>query len=231
MEFAVEIFPDVIETIQRWRKCHAEKAMDFKLFVSVDTGATNTRLSIGTASEDVAVTKFQSDSTQTLVKLLGEAEQLLCEAIPDFSTLVTAGCIAAAGRILQGGQKTEITNYREGAQHQNLHVSELPRTLFPSEKSKIINDLESCCYGISSLNQHGVLQDYFKNLIPVNSSSPVAMSQLPCISFVHLLAFLSLISLQQIVCIAFTSVTYPYSPAKTSSSLWELGWELAFCYL
>lgn len=52
----------------------------------------------------------------------------------------------------------EITNYK-GAK--NLSVDDLPFELFPPQKTKFINDLEACCYGILYLNHDSKLQEYF----------------------------------------------------------------------
>ncbi len=141
------------------------------MFTAVDTGATNTRVSIGTESKDILVTKFQADSTRQLVRCLGELAQLLSDVVPNLKDHIKGGCIAAAGRILENGSRAEITNYLEGAENQNLLKSELPPELFPQNATLIINDLESCCYGISALNKFGTLGDYFKKLLPLSSAS------------------------------------------------------------
>jgi glucokinase len=134
----------------------------------VDTGATNTRLSLGTAApgQEVAAAKFQADSVQTLARCLGELGQQLVAAVPEAAASIRGGCLAAAGRVFPDGDGAEVTNYRAGAAHQLLLRDSLPRLLFTPARTRIINDLESCCFGISALHRQGQLARYFKQLTP-----------------------------------------------------------------
>eukprot|EP01096_Ripella_sp_DP13-Kostka_P007179 TRINITY_DN2609_c0_g2_i2.p1 TRINITY_DN2609_c0_g2~~TRINITY_DN2609_c0_g2_i2.p1 ORF type:complete len:391 (-),score=152.65 TRINITY_DN2609_c0_g2_i2:49-1221(-) len=171
MDFVVELYPGVADTLSSWISHAKDSNTELRLYTAVDTGATNTRVSIGNDKEDILVAKFQADSTRQLVRCLGELGQLLSEVIPNIKDVVKGGCIAAAGRILDNGSRAEITNYLEGAENQNLLRSELPAELFPQNATLIINDLESCCYGISALNKFGTLSSFFKKLLPTASAS------------------------------------------------------------
>ena len=134
-----------------------------KLFIGVDIGGTNTRVALGNGWTFEVIANFKSDSTRVVVAGL-EAIALKLEGSFD-TTLIRAACMDAAGRVTGLGTQVEVTNYREGPEHRNLTLNELPASLFPRGHSRIINDLESACYGISGLNGRGKINDFFKILL------------------------------------------------------------------
>eukprot|EP01095_Lingulamoeba_sp_RSL-Kostka_P000521 TRINITY_DN10801_c1_g3_i1.p1 TRINITY_DN10801_c1_g3~~TRINITY_DN10801_c1_g3_i1.p1 ORF type:complete len:412 (+),score=163.79 TRINITY_DN10801_c1_g3_i1:148-1383(+) len=174
MEFVAELYDNVKPTLSEWLE--DAKKNDIKelgLYIAVDTGATNTRVALGTNEKQLITSKFKCDSTRDLIKYLNEVEfQLdqilnLKELNNDLVVVVKGACLAVAGRILENSTFCEITNYRlgENNKHRNLNVSELPLLLFPGSKTKFVNDLESACYGISGLNDSKLLHKYFKKFI------------------------------------------------------------------
>merc|ERR1712137_123631 len=140
---------------------------DFALYVAVDTGATNTRVAIGTKTEFVLVAHFKCSCTKHLVASLNEIALELATLV-DPASCVRAGCLDAAGRVSEFGKLVDITNYTG---ERFLALSDLPPALFPPGRSRILNDLESACYGISGLNASGRLDQYFTVLFGKESEN------------------------------------------------------------
>eukprot|EP01104_Vermistella_antarctica_P013597 TRINITY_DN4143_c0_g1_i1.p1 TRINITY_DN4143_c0_g1~~TRINITY_DN4143_c0_g1_i1.p1 ORF type:complete len:389 (+),score=77.57 TRINITY_DN4143_c0_g1_i1:26-1168(+) len=139
------------------------KAFCGKPFVAaVDIGGTNVRFAVGNlAGEYVDVVKFLSSSTRTIVKVFRALSDEVVELMGGHSL---SACLAAAGRVMQGGDKVVITNYPGGQVDQDLVATELPCTLFPVGHSRFLNDLEAACYGVSALSSGKRFEDSFCKL-------------------------------------------------------------------
>ena len=132
----------------------------------MDIGGTNARVAIGDHDRFVFAAEFKCNSSRDLVQALHSVAEQVNQII-DCKKFVKAGCIDVAGPVSELGQKVEITNYKGGEDnlHRNLSLCELPSLLFPPGHSRIINDLESACYGISGLNAKGTVGEYFKHFL------------------------------------------------------------------
>ena len=82
-------------------------AQVLELYVAVDQGATNARVAIGTPTGEFAqLVKFQAASTAQLVSRLGEVAAWVAAEEPAFRPeSVKGACMAAAGRVLEGGAR------------------------------------------------------------------------------------------------------------------------------
>jgi len=149
-----------------WVKDCNDCNKELNLFVGVDTGGTNTRVAIGNGDIFKVVAHFKCDSTRVLVQCLSSLSEKI-NLIIDCKKYIKAGCIDVAGRVSNLGKYVEITNYRSDDNniHRELSLDELPELLFPKGHSRMINDLESACYGISALNSRNQVNDYFKILL------------------------------------------------------------------
>jgi len=136
------------------------------LFVGVDLGGTNTRVAIGNRDSYEIAARFKCNSSRYLIKALNSVAEQVNQLI-ECDKCIKAGCLDAAGPVCKLGECVEITNYRadEDNIHRNLLLAELPSFLFPKGHSRIINDLESACYGISGLNASGRIGEYFKHFL------------------------------------------------------------------
>jgi len=133
-----------------------------KYVIGVDVGGTNTRVAIGGLDGNhVIVAKFLAS---TLTQLLDGLEQLAAPIITHMGFPPYAACLDIAGPVQEQGNMVEITNYLGTSEERILMTSALPITLFPAGRTIIINDLESCCYGILGLNEQKKLGDYFTPL-------------------------------------------------------------------
>merc|ERR1712137_39424 len=167
--------------VNRWVQNSKDSNTELSLFVGVDIGGTNTRVAIGDKDSYEIACKFKCNSSRFLVKALHSvAEQI--NSLVDCKKHVKAGCLDAAGPVCKLGECVEITNYKSGEEniHRNLTLDELPSLLFPEGHSRIINDLESACYGISGLSAAKRTGDYFKHFL-----GPKREPQLDALPFEH----------------------------------------------
>jgi glucokinase len=131
-----------------------------KFFVAVDIGGTNTRVAIGTQYEYVEIAKFIAASVKTILYQLNS----ISKAEPFNKIQAVGASLAVAGRILDG--YVNVTNFNGEKEDKELHLNGLPENLFPTTKTRFLNDLESACYGITFLNNENTLTEYFKILWP-----------------------------------------------------------------
>lgn len=67
------------------------------------------------------------------------------------------------GPISLDGSAVEITNWPDKADR-TLRTELLPPSLFPKGHTYLLNDLESCCYGLLALHAADQLGNYFSPL-------------------------------------------------------------------
>jgi len=173
---AMELNATFVEQVETWLSNDSE----IGLYVGVDLGGTNTRVAVGDSNSFVIAAEFKCNSSRVLIESLNEIAESINKII-DCRKHIKAGCLDAAGPVCQLGECVEITNYQSGEdnKHRNLLLSELPTLLFPVGHSRIINDLESACYGISGLNARNQIQEYFQHFL---GPKPSDDAKLP---FVH----------------------------------------------
>ena len=133
-----------------------------RYWIGVDIGATNTRVSLATESENLLLCRFVAGSTRHQLQVF---EQLAQELSPVVRSQPSSGsAIAGAGRILKQGEEIDITNFKGGPEHRFLLRSELPPLLFPLPVTVFLNDLQAASYGVLSLAMSGRLGSYFSPL-------------------------------------------------------------------
>ena len=77
-----------------------------RLYVGVDVGATNARVALGRGTgQFVQVCKFQAAHTRTLLAGLEEVSELVRAIDGVGESTMSAGCLAAAGRIMPDGSE------------------------------------------------------------------------------------------------------------------------------
>ena len=142
--------------------------------LGVDVGGTNTRVAVGTPDgEYVIVAKFLA---RTVAQLTTGLEKLVETIVNYLGRSPDAACIAIAGPITEFGTTAEVTNY-DSATNRILKVKDLPTSLFPHAKTRFVNDLESCCYGILALDNQKLLGEYFSPVWSVEGDNTVQLKQ------------------------------------------------------
>jgi len=132
-----------------------------KYVVGVDVGGTNTRVAISSLDgKYVIVSVFKCS---TLIQLL-EGLNALVEPLVTLLGLPSAACMDIAGPVSENGTKVTITNYAGTIEERTLTTSLLPPQLFPIERTRFVNDLESCCYGVLGLEEQQKLGEFFEPL-------------------------------------------------------------------
>jgi len=138
-------------------------APSFTYYVGVDIGATNTRVVIVTKLENSGqierfeMEKFKCSSVSQLLDVL---QFVSSEVMNVFAgQRASAAALALAGPIDK--DRVVLTNYVESSQV--LNKQDLPSELFPFAKTRFLNDLEACCYGIIAAGENGELNNYFTN--------------------------------------------------------------------
>jgi len=142
-----------------------------KIYVGVDIGATNTRISVAKDIKEGAyeLYKFKCDNTKVILDNFA----LVSEKLAEFKVTIAAAALDAAGPITtlpDGSQQVIITNWI-GDKERTLTTKDLPTSLFPAGKSAMLNDLEAGCYGILALDAQNKLGDYFKPLFPTTGET------------------------------------------------------------
>lgn len=165
----MEIDPSVISYIQT--NILPTVSQTRKYVLGVDVGGTNTRVALGGLDgQHVIVAKFLSSS---LKQLLDGLEQLVVPLMELFGFSPYASCLDIAGPVEEQGTKVEITNYIGTYEERTIRTTDLPPALFPAGRTVIINDLESCCYGLLGLDEQKKLADYFTPLWTTGTASDV----------------------------------------------------------
>ncbi|KAL6064298.1 putative Group A glucokinaselike [Balamuthia mandrillaris] len=169
----MELSQEVTQTLKQW--VAAESSAGLKYYVGVDIGGTNTRLALARAEDHdtfLQVLKVKADDTRKLIAFFDSVS----DSIRDLLGVEASGaCLAGAGRISPDGEVLDVTNFHGDATHRRLKRSELPSFLFPPTKTHFINDLEGTCYGVSSMNASGALDQCFKPLWGPASSDKVTL--------------------------------------------------------
>lgn len=140
--------------------------------IGVDVGGTNTRVAVGTPDgEYVIVAKFLSRSVTQLKTGL---EKHVGSIAAHLGRSPGAACVAIAGPITEFGTAAEVTNY-DSTSHEDriLRVKDLSNAHFPHTTTRFVNDLESCCYGILSLDNQKLLGEYFSPIWSVEGDNAV----------------------------------------------------------
>nr|UQE87402.1 glucokinase [Acanthamoeba castellanii] len=157
----VDIIEEARPALLHWKDRFKES---LKYFVGVDIGGTNTRVALDTGSSDepyVQIAKFRASSSKHIV----EGLQQVARQVADILGVPASGaCLAGAGRIGDDGLSLDITNYPGTPADRTLTSDQLPTYLFPADATHFINDLESTCYGLKSLNESNQLASFFKPL-------------------------------------------------------------------
>lgn len=180
------LFENWEELLRPYKELGTNTTEKVPLFIAVDTGATNTRVALGDCSSFVVFAKFKCKSTKTLVAALSSIDDALQAFFAGSQCHAAAGgTIGAAGRVQDNGCRVEITNYDEGVQ--NLALDDLPARLFPKGRSRILNDLEAACYGISGLSELKKVPEYFKAFKSSSGNAPPAHPPPSKLHFQHYL--------------------------------------------
>eukprot|EP01111_Echinosteliopsis_oligospora_P007329 TRINITY_DN2217_c0_g1_i1.p1 TRINITY_DN2217_c0_g1~~TRINITY_DN2217_c0_g1_i1.p1 ORF type:complete len:374 (+),score=114.69 TRINITY_DN2217_c0_g1_i1:93-1214(+) len=130
--------------------------------LGIDIGGTNTRISVGTLDGDyVVVVKFLAN---TISQLKSGMYLEIGKLTKKLGTAPAGVCLAIAGPVSNGGLTASITNYEGTTEERLLRVSDLDKTHFPEGKTRFVNDLESCCYGVMALDQAKTIGQYFSPL-------------------------------------------------------------------
>lgn len=179
---------------------HAGSSNDaLSYFVAVDVGATNTRVSVviklrnhhqdrhhhrhhrvgagASNAQRFELDKFQCSSVDQLLDVLHFLNRELLTVFGGQGA--TAAALALAGPIDKSNHHVTLTNYDEGCRVLDKHA--LPSGIFPFEKTRFLNDLEACCYGVISDGINGDLDQYFtsafeKTTTTTNESTHVSSS-------------------------------------------------------
>lgn len=137
------------------------KSVPFSYSVAVDVGATNTRLVLllRTQKEEetiVEMSKFKCKDMNFLVDLLTMVSKEMVQVLKQEAT---SAALSLAGPVARDNNSVKITNYDVGKQE--LLKNRLPTALFPTGKTRFLNDLEACCYGLISEGTKEDLGCYF----------------------------------------------------------------------
>jgi len=135
----------------------------FTYVVGVDIGGTNTRIAVGTIDgKYVQVAKYAASNKAELIKGLNEYGGLL---ISTLGAKPAGTALDIAGPVYAGGTRAEITNYdKENGNTPVIHVSDLSPSIFIHSRTRLLNDLESCCYGVIGLDSQNRLHEFFSVL-------------------------------------------------------------------
>lgn len=142
--------------------------------IGVDVGGTNARVAVGTGDGSyVIVGKFLA---RTVAQLKSGLERLVGTIVREVGRSPEAACVAIAGPITEFGTIGEVTNY-DSTTHEDrlLRVRDLNTELFPHARTRFVNDLESCCYGILALDNQKLLSEYFSPVWSVEGDNAVQL--------------------------------------------------------
>jgi glucokinase len=147
---------EVVQQLQAW-------GTEAIYFVGIDVGGTNTRVAVSKADSLalIQLVKFQANKIPTLIEGLKAVGNQLIQIL---HRRPQAAVLAVAGPVTDNGTKVTVTNYEGSEAERTLTTSHISPDIFPPKASRFINDLESTCYGINSLNQQGRLCDFFQPL-------------------------------------------------------------------
>lgn len=164
-----EADPDVANAL---KKLNIKEGQGY--VIGVDVGGTNARVAVGVSDGSyVIVAKFLS---RTVSQLKAGLEKLVGTIVHDLGRSPDAACVAIAGPITEFGTVGEVTNY-DGTSNEErlLRVKDLSPELFPHARTRFVNDLESCCYGILALDNQKLLGDYFQPVWNVEGDNSVQL--------------------------------------------------------
>jgi len=181
---------EMFQKILHWKSTNSTDSESLEIVVGVDIGATNVRVAISCANgvrkgESVELVKFKANENHQLLSKLHQLEEEFFHS-KIFSNIViqvVGACLAAAGPVMEAGRQVTITNYKEF--FQVLNVNDLPKLLFPTSRTLLINDLEGTCEGIISLAQGQDIHEFFQPLWSLSSSNECT-NQLQPINYVVL---------------------------------------------
>jgi glucokinase len=142
------------------------------VFVAIDIGGTNTRVSVGSMRESHQIAKFLASSKAALLEGLARVSRELRASAPQLH--IVGACAALAGPILEGGRACAVTNYLGG--DKRMELSDFVATgLCPSGKLVLLNDLEATCFGLIALDHpssHLKLEHFFETLWAPDNRKP-----------------------------------------------------------
>eukprot|EP00756_Hemistasia_phaeocysticola_P032359 Hpha_TRINITY_DN16403_c0_g3::TRINITY_DN16403_c0_g3_i2::g.159187::m.159187/K00845/glk; glucokinase len=134
------------------------------VLVAVDVGGTNTRLILTPASSSdlhlTAQCKVKISSKPALLAFFAEAAGAL-----DGIAVGGAALCGPGPRNASGTQLGPFSNYKgKTTAEKVLNLSDLPTALFPSGRTRMLNDLEAGSYGLVALGQTDVFAQCFTKM-------------------------------------------------------------------
>lgn len=139
------------------------------VLVAVDVGGTNTRLILTTSGILAPTSSAAGLTAQCKVKINNRPALLafFAEAASALAGLTVGGAaICGPGpRNASGTQLGPFSNYKgQTTADKILKMSDLPAALFPSGRTRMLNDLEAGSYGLVALGQSGAFPQCFSKM-------------------------------------------------------------------
>jgi len=155
----MEVNPETEAIMERVKASAVEN--NGKYVIGVDIGGTNTRVAVASLDGHFCLVAVFKASTVTM--LLEGLKELIAPITTKLGSSPYAACLDIAGPVSDNGTKAVLTNYSGTLAERTITTSIFPPELFP-KRTRFVNDLESCCYGILGLEDQNKLGEFFEVL-------------------------------------------------------------------
>nr|Q9GTW9.1 RecName: Full=Glucokinase 1; AltName: Full=Glucose kinase 1; AltName: Full=Hexokinase-1 [Trichomonas vaginalis]AAG17616.1 glucokinase [Trichomonas vaginalis] len=149
---------DLIQQIKEWKR-----GSTLPICLGCDVGGSGLRVRLSDfhdSAKYVDLGHAKAQKTAELLKVLEDLQQKILQVEP--TTVCLGAAIAVAGPIKNN--TVILTNWKGPAEERTLSITQLPKGLFPKDRSYFLNDLEAGAYGVIAAYEQSILEENFVQL-------------------------------------------------------------------
>lgn len=135
-----------------------------KYFVSCDIGGFGLNMRVSDIQDKENYVDLPNYKVNTTTDLLTTLHKVSAEIDSRFKASVCQGSVVSIAGPVENGESGMLTNWPGKMENRKLHVAQLPRRIFPLNKTHFVNDLYAHTYGIYSADIDGKLSDKFQQI-------------------------------------------------------------------
>ena len=141
---------------------------NLKICIGIDIGGSGIRIRIvnfNNPNQTLDIGHMKAQTKNEALSIFSNIENEILKVDQNFQCL--GASLAVAGPI--DDDKCILTNWIGDAETRTISIKELPKRMFPENKTILLNDLEAGAYGIIAISKTGELEDKFEQLFIENS--------------------------------------------------------------